>query len=251
MPYLVKCVECGGTIRETHVLLESYAGGTCDGCLPSIRVMAWHFVGSKLRDGRAVPPDGEWLEHDGSLVMCKQGLHASEHPSDALGYAPGSALCRVECEGVERGTGDNADKLVCRRRRIVARIDATAILWEHARWCALQVAHLWAMPEVVGRYLETGDETIRAAAWAAARAAAWAAASDAASDAASAAASAAARDAASAAASAAASDAARDAARDAASAAASAAAWAAAWDAASAAARDAQRDHFLALVTRS
>ena len=88
--------------------------------MPDDTVMAWHFVGARLRDGRAVPPDGEWLEHEGPLVMCKRGLHASEHPSDALKYAPGPTLCRVECEGVELGTGDNADKLVCRRRRIVA-----------------------------------------------------------------------------------------------------------------------------------
>ena len=139
--------------------------------MPDDTVMAWHFVGASLRNGRAVPPDGEWLEHDGPLVMCERGLHASEHPSDALQYAPGSTLCRVECEGVVRGAGDNADKLICRRRRIVARIDATAILWEHARWCALQVAHLWTMPDVVRRYLETGDESMRAAAWAAAWAA--------------------------------------------------------------------------------
>ena len=25
--------------------------------------LAWHFVGDRLRDGRPVPKDGEWLEH--------------------------------------------------------------------------------------------------------------------------------------------------------------------------------------------
>ncbi len=77
---------------------------------------------------------------------------------------------------------------------------------------ALSVTHLWVMPEIVGQYLATQDETIRAAA----RAAAWAAAGAAARDAARAAARAAAGDAAWAAARAAAGAAAGDAARDAA-----------------------------------
>jgi len=40
-----------------------------------------------------------------------------------------------------------------------------------ARLCALDVAHLWNAPEVVVRYLRTGDEEIRTAAYAAAYAA--------------------------------------------------------------------------------
>lgn len=150
-------------------------------------IRAYHFVGKTLRDGRPVPPDGEWLEHDGPIVMCQSGLHASRHPFDALRYAPGATLCLVDCDGdVEEDT----DKLVCRRRRIVARIDATDLLLAFAREQALGVVHLWDAPEVVVRYLQTGDETIRAtadaAAWyaalAAADAAAWSAALAAARD---------------------------------------------------------------------
>ena len=37
----------------------------------------YHFVGSTLRDGRPVPPDGEWLVHDGPVEMCASGLHAA------------------------------------------------------------------------------------------------------------------------------------------------------------------------------
>ncbi len=47
---------------------------------------------------------------------------------------------------------------------------------EFARWCALQVIHLWDAPEVVKEFLETGDESKREAARSAVRAAAtWAA----------------------------------------------------------------------------
>jgi len=184
-------------------------------------IRAYHFVGAKLRDGRDVPPDGEWLVFDGKPEMCLRGLHASKHPFDALQYAPRNTLCLVECDG-EIIEGD--DKLVCTRRRILARFDAEAMLFEFARKQAMSVIHLWDAPAIVREFLETGDESKRAAARDAARDAAWDAAWAAARDAARDAARAAARDAARDAAWAAARDAAWDAAR--------AAAWDAAWDAA-------------------
>ncbi len=198
-------------------------------------VRAYHFVGKGLRDGSAIPLDGEWLTFDGPVKMCKSGLHASLYPFDALQYAPGETLCLVDCDDI---VDEQSDKLVCRRRRIVARIDATELLWDMSRWCALQVIHLWDAPLAVREYLETGKEELRDAAWAAA----WAAA--AARDAAGAA-----RDAAGAA------RAARDAgwAAGAAARAAGDAAWAAAWAAGAArdaagAARDAQKTMFLDAV---
>src|SRR5574343_52274 len=124
-------------------------------------IRTYHFVSDKLRDGRPVPPDGEWLVHDGELFMCKSGLHASRHPFDALAYAPGPVLCLVDCYEIE---AEENDKLVCRRRRIVARFDATTMLRAFARQCALDVIHLWNAPQVVRDYLTTGDESLRDAA---------------------------------------------------------------------------------------
>ena len=144
---------------------------------------AWHFVGAKLRDGKPVPADGVKLVWNGPLVMCELGLHASLHPFDALQYAPGSTLCLVECGGEML---HQEDKLVCRERTIIARMDAEPMLRYFARMQALSVAHLWTPPDVVCDYLMTGEESIRAAAWAAAwdaaRDAAWAAAGAAAWD---------------------------------------------------------------------
>lgn len=136
-------------------------------------VTAYHFVGERLRDGRPVPKDGEWLVHEGECEMCASGLHASRHPFDALMYAPGSTLCRVKCRGIE---DEHEDKFVCRERMIVARFDATVMLRAFARKCALDVIHLWDAPDVVVRYLKTGDEELRAEAQVAACAAACAAA---------------------------------------------------------------------------
>jgi len=143
-------------------------------------VRAWHFVGDTLRDGSPIPADGVMLKHDGRLVMCESGLHASLHQFDALQYAPGNTLCLVECGGqIEH----QSDKLVCTERTIIVRMDAEPMLRYFARQQALSVVHLWDAPQVVLDYL-AGDDAARAAARAAARDAAWAAAEAAARDAA-------------------------------------------------------------------
>ena len=186
--------------------------------------IAYHFVGKTLRDGSPVPANGEWLTFDGEVEICKSGLHASRDPFDALQYAPGATLCKVEVEDI---VSEQDDKLVCRRRKIIGRIDATEMLRYFARMQALSVVHLWDAPQLVLDFLMTGDEKIRTAAWAAALDAAWAAAWAAALDAARAAAWTAALDAA------------------------RAAAWAAALDAAGAAALDAARKMFTDLVSEA
>jgi len=153
-------------------------------------VYYYHFVGDTLRDGRPVPPDGEWLEHVGELIPCEAGLHASEHPFDAMRNAPGATLCLVELDGEIIPHGAPVDKVVARRRRIVRRIDATHLLRRFAADQALSVAHLWDMPPVVREYLTTLDESKRTEArsaagsleaardvsWSARRSAAWEAA---------------------------------------------------------------------------
>ena len=129
----------------------------------------WHFCGPTLRDGRPVPDEGVWLEHEGKILMCSAGLHGSRTPFDALQYAPGATLCYCEFEGIEQG---DKDKFVARRRKIIAKRDATEALRYFARMQALSVIHLWDAPDIVCDFLATGDEDIRDAAWAAARAAA-------------------------------------------------------------------------------
>ena len=130
----------------------------------------YHFTSDKLSNGEPIPPIGEWLHFTGKLEMCNAGLHASEHPFDALQYAPGPMLHRVELSGAIIN-GD--DKVVSERRKIVATIDATDLLRNFARKQALSVIHLWEAPQVVKDYLTTGDESLRDAARAAAWTAAW------------------------------------------------------------------------------
>jgi len=82
-----------------------------------VTVLAWHLTDDTLGDGRPIPPVGEWLVHEGEIRICRRGLHASRLLIDALLYAPGLTLHRVECADVVE---EQEDKLVCRRRRILS-----------------------------------------------------------------------------------------------------------------------------------
>lgn len=106
-------------------------------------------------------------------VLCSAGLHGSVYALDALQYAQSSRLWLVEITGSVR-VGE--DKVCGKRRKYIAVADVEFVLREFARKCALDVAHLWDIPAIVRQYLETGDESKRAAAWAAARDTAWASA---------------------------------------------------------------------------
>ena len=134
------------------------------------RTFGWHFVGERLHNGEPIPPDGKWLIWKGPLVMCTSGLHVGITPWDALQYAPGSTLCFIEYGGE---MFSQADKHCCRRRRIIARMDATEMLRYFARMRALSVSHLWAdtddLNDLVLDYFMTGNPDTRVSAWASAR----------------------------------------------------------------------------------
>ena len=211
---------------------------------------AFHFLGEDKRlrygDNRLVEVGNTYSQsypHDtrdgdcyDSPTLCESGMHASIRPIDALKYAPGPIICRVEVSGdVIRGD----DKLVGRHRKVLAMADATRTLHEFAVaqarsaleltgekdercFAALEAKILW----LDGKITDDDLARARAAAWGTARDAAWDAAW------------------------AAAWDAAWDAAWAAARAAAWDAAWAAAWDAAWAAARAAANEDLEARLKR-
>jgi hypothetical protein len=129
---------------------------------------AWHFTSDKLRDGTPIPKPGEKLIFNGEPELCRRGYHASKRIIDALQYAPGYIIHRVELSGriIE---GD--DKLVATERTILFSVNGEELLKEFARKCAMDCIHFWNPPEIVVKYLKTGDESLRAAASAAASAA--------------------------------------------------------------------------------
>ena len=130
--------------------------------------LAWHWVNKTLRDGSPIPRDGKWLEYKGIIRMCKSGLHASRTPWQALEYARGNTLCLVEVDGI---VTEGADKLVCSRRKIIARMAAESLLRYFSRMQALSVVDKWDVPDVVLDWLMTGDKDLQSAAWLAAESA--------------------------------------------------------------------------------
>ena len=142
--------------------------------------MMWYFAEKSKRlrfgDSRKIKL-GETHKVDCEPIMCKQGLHACKKIIDALEYAPGPIVYKVKLGG-KVVHGD--DKSVATERTYLeGGIDISNILHKFARVCALDVIDLWDAPDIVVRYLKTGDESIRDAAWAAAWAVAWAAAREA------------------------------------------------------------------------
>lgn len=154
------------------------------------KIQGWHFTdGWQLRDGQPLVV-GKTYSVKGPLVMCEWGLHLSRRLIDALWYATGSVISRVE------GWGDvieGDDKDDCRHRTVLAAIDGERLLHYAACKFATDALHIagvtdkrcWDAIRTKRRWLKgkATDEELtaaRSAAWVAAQAAAWDAAWDAA-----------------------------------------------------------------------
>jgi len=144
------------------------------------QVTGWWFGATDKRllndDGRPIVL-GETHTVEGKISPCQHGLHLSKRLIDALRYAPGPVVFKVRGSGDIVPHGNPIDKYACSKRTYLAGgVDVSHTLRHFARQCALDVIHMWNAPDIMVRYLKTGDETIRAAARADARDAAWAAA---------------------------------------------------------------------------
>jgi len=99
-------------------------------------VLAWHFLPADLRlgygDGRLVQKE-QRLRIEGEPLLCKHGMHGSRRLIDALSYASGPIIERVEI-GVDKPYKivEGQDKLVGNWRKTLWWIDATMILHEFA-----------------------------------------------------------------------------------------------------------------------
>jgi len=163
-------------------------------------VLAWHFLPNDHRlasyngGPRTLIYPGTVVRARGEVEPCHNGLHASIRPLDALRYAPGHVVCRVECSGTIVHADD---KLACSVRRVIWMAAIERELHEFACWCAeraLKAAKIedrdnpsWAAIRAKRAWLdgEIDDSELAAArvaawdaAWGPAGYAAWAAARD-------------------------------------------------------------------------
>lgn len=176
---------------------EENMGEEMEAQTPEVPWTGWHFLAEdcqlRYNDGREVTP-GRMYRAKGALVLCENGMHASASAMDALKYAPGPIICRVELSG---DLIEGEDKAVARCRKVRWMADATRTLHLFAVWCAERALirerkaghepdpHSWDALKVKRAWLDgkaTDDELAAAwdAAWSAARATARAAARDAA-----------------------------------------------------------------------
>ena len=109
------------------------------------KIKAWHFVAEDRKlsfgseaDRLIVEPGFIYTESDPPAI-CKSGLHGSIRAYDALDYAPGPIICRVQLWGdVEMAP----DKLVARNREVLWMADAAPELRLWACWAIRKVWHL-------------------------------------------------------------------------------------------------------------
>jgi len=110
-------------------------------------MLAWHFLSEDKRlaygDGRLVEV-GATLECEGELALCSNGMHGSARLIDALRYASGPIVCRVEIDG---DVIEGKYKLCGRRRTVLWMLDATRLLHEFACWCAEDALALVEQPD--------------------------------------------------------------------------------------------------------
>src|SRR3990172_11393216 len=96
------------------------------------RWLGWHFLPADGRLGWGsceVVEAGRTYRAKGPLVLCENGMHASRRAIDALPYAPGPVVSRVELLGERL---DAADKACARERSVLWLAGATPVLHEFA-----------------------------------------------------------------------------------------------------------------------
>ena len=102
---------------------------------------AWHFTNEKMTlgygDGRKIV-EGECLSCEGDIEICRNGMHGSKRIVDALRYAPGPILTRVEITG---DVVEDDNKIAGRHRKVLWSLDATEILHRFAVQVALDACH--------------------------------------------------------------------------------------------------------------
>lgn len=126
---------------------------------------AWHWCRNDMRTRYTNEPIvvGEKLTVEGPVELCERGLHASEDILDALKYAPGTIICRVELSGrIVKGR----DKLVASERRVEWCVDATDILVQWTRECAARDATGYTAIAAQNTAICARDDAFDTAIWA-------------------------------------------------------------------------------------
>jgi len=108
---------------------------------------AWHFIRNDRRLGygdNRIVKTGRTHSVSGDICPCRNGMHGSKRIIDALGYARGNIICRVDITG---DIIEDDDKMAGRNRRVIWMRDVTNILHEFACRCAEDALKLVPKPD--------------------------------------------------------------------------------------------------------
>jgi hypothetical protein len=141
---------------------------------------AWHFLredGCLRYEPHTKVEVGQTLKYNGFWPTSQQGYHASVRAMDALKYAPGPIVCRVELGGV---IVEEKDKAVASERTVLAMANASTVLHEFAcdiaeaclrkhgvtderSWVAIETKRKWVKGEATDEELFAATGAARAA----------------------------------------------------------------------------------------
>jgi hypothetical protein len=119
-----------------------------DAEVTDMTLLGWHFLRDDCRlqfSPHTLVEPGQTLTVEPPLEMCRHGLHASMEPLDALLYAPGTIVCRVELSGKIL---QDYDKMCAEKRTVLWMADATTALHEFMAWCAADMAERLGLRDV-------------------------------------------------------------------------------------------------------
>lgn len=122
-------------------------------------VLAWHVTDECQRDGKPLSAIGVEQRYDAAIVPYKTGLYASRRLLDALPYGTGSVVTQVSVASIEQ---EWEDKLVCRSRTALWRVDAEQAFRTFARQCAWECAGLAKLSAAAIEFLRNGGDSLAA-----------------------------------------------------------------------------------------
>jgi len=120
-------------------------------------LLLFRFEGPSLTDGRAMPPDGQWIETRASNLFTGYNT-----PWDALLHAAGPTLCVVTLSADASYAAESRTWLA-KGKKIVKRLNASQMLRAFSLQLALEVAPYWKPSPIVRSFLCSGDATLREA----------------------------------------------------------------------------------------
>lgn len=116
--------------------------------MPSTTCYAWRFSG---------PVTSPIPDHDRQWFALPDGMRVAARATSALRHATIASVSVFRCRGDFEG-----EVFACSDAEVVVAGDATAALRLFARACARSVAHLWSPDPVTTRWIDHGDEAVRA-----------------------------------------------------------------------------------------